>query len=222
MKNKRNIAIISGAVAVVAIIIGLIIYQQSKGPAANFFLSGGSKGKGVSVFVPSQLTAVQDPSNNLKFFEEDYPGTKNTKTTLALTSSTVADAANTASQIKQTLKTPQSVSYLRLNSILGTFIQNTSASGPKAINPSDPANKFLLSAPATFTSKHIKDNAWKFTYSYSHPGATKGQTIKVNGYLIYIIGKKAAYRLLVSSENSNWQASQATWNKISDSLTINI
>lgn len=213
--------IVAAALAVIAgTVLGVVLYQNSKGPTGNYTLSGSAKGKGLNFFVPAQLQVEQDSSNNVKFFGEYYPGSQNTKTTLAVATATLANSANTASQISNALKSPASSSFFQFSSLQGTLMRNLAASGPLELNLSDvAANQMTIQSIKPFKNKHIKSNAWRLNFTTTRP-SPKDQQITVDGTLIYAIGKKAYYRLLVSSVHDNWQANQATWNKITDSLSI--
>lgn len=73
-----------------------------------------------------------------------------------------------------------------------------------------------LGSPKSFTNSSIKANAWQ--YDFSSASDTQGHN--VNGTFVFTVGKSNFYYFSLASLDYNWQANQANWQQILDSLKI--
>jgi hypothetical protein len=217
---KKKQILIMAATAVVLVAVLAVGFSLVRSVKPDSFLSGNAKGNGEAFFAPTTISTDSRSTNSIKYMIEKYPGTKNTETTIAATSSSIADTADTLPQLKKTINSHTGAEYVKLISTQGTFIKILSASGPAGIDTSDANNgELTLHQAVVFSNKYIKSNAWRFDYTIARKTPT-GKTTKIDGVLIYAIGKKASYRFLVSSADDNWNANQSTWRKIINSLQI--
>ena len=73
-----------------------------------------------------------------------------------------------------------------------------------------------LGSPKSFTNSSITTNAWQ--YDFSSASDSKGHN--VNGTFVFAVGKSNFYYFSLASLDYNWQANQANWQQILDSLKI--
>lgn len=79
--------------------------------------------------------------------------------------------------------------------------------------------KISLGSPRTINNGNLSKNAWSFDFTAQNTN----QSVKrftIQGKLVFAIGKSTFYYLMISTLAYNWQPSQATWDKLVDTIEI--
>ncbi len=220
IRSYSTILLILAVILVVAIVLVL----RPKSPATNSSLAGTDAGQGIAVNIPSDIKQVSDTSNskNISVYSQTSPtNNKATKTTVVMTSSPLAYVgASSEKKFRYMLNNKNSSDYKKFSAMVTNFVLNNAATGPSELNLAGGGNNSLsLDQPVAFANNNISTQAWEIDFKLTRPNLNQKAT--VDGKFIYVIGDTAYYRLLVSSVDDNWQASQKTWDKITDSLQIN-
>jgi hypothetical protein len=169
----------------------------------------------------SNLQKYPDKSNFVEIYEEHYQGSKDTtKTSVVPSVQPISDGNAKADSFSNALTSKSSTDYQKFSSSMTNVILRLSATGPQALNLSNPANnKLTINKPVNFTNHYINKNAWRFDYTLTRPSPA-GQSVKVDGVFIYAFGQKSLSTLLISSVEDNWKAKTADWKKVIDSLQL--
>lgn len=186
------------------------VYQNLE----EYQLKGENSGNGISFIKPSELkplAADQETANLVRLVHQ-------------ATQKSSGGSIITASISPAT--TPPSQEYL---TALGTTLTNPESSGhTEAIKPTkafiegEYTNYVVeLGEFTAFTNSTIKENAWRADFTGTDD-AHKSSGIPVKGTVLFMAGQNTYYYFLVGSIEDNWQSNQAVWEKVLDSLKINL
>jgi general stress protein CsbA len=81
--------------------------------------------------------------------------------------------------------------------------------------------RLSLGKATPFSSSNISKNAWSFDFTSIYQNKRdKNSLADLKGKVVFVLGKKSFYYVLIDSVTDNWNSNQEIWNKVVDSIKI--
>ena len=224
--TKGRLLPIAVVLVVIAAAIGLYVFYQDRygddktASSVNFSqdsVSGSGKGRSIAFKKPDNLVPSGDENTaKLKGFIKLAPSPKDSNSLVDVSRMLVSAKDLPAdlvvesyiAQVEEAVKNPNSKDYKAGL----TSVQNFAKSGFP-----EPTISIKVGQAVAFSNSNVKSNAWQFDIAAQD---SSGLTPTHNGKVIWIVGQKTYYQILLSATASDWKNNSRTWNQVIDSIKI--